>query len=124
MAPVPPVVVMVGAKISTQTTLTAKQKSVLDVLPEVIARKSRYSYGIVVNKMITELSDLDQKLDKVTTDPEGDRVAARMDWFLRQVRTKRKGNLSLITRPTPRRDADRKGRSRLLYRKLTHVFLG
>ncbi|KAH7146867.1 hypothetical protein B0J13DRAFT_595253 [Dactylonectria estremocensis] len=71
-------------KISTQSTLTPSQKRILATLPVVTARKSRYSYGIVVKLPVHALSDFDSALDEMTLDPEGDMVTRRMQWYLRK----------------------------------------
>jgi hypothetical protein len=69
-----------------QTYLTTKQRAVLASMPEVTARKSRYSYGIVVDKPIRNLGDFDAVTDIVGTNPEGEEVVPRMDWYLSKVR--------------------------------------
>ena len=76
-------------KISTQTNLTEKQKKILASMPEVTARKSRYSYGILVDRLITNIGDFDIVADTIKTNPEGDKVTSRMDWYLSKVREDR-----------------------------------
>ncbi|RTE74824.1 hypothetical protein BHE90_010742 [Fusarium euwallaceae] len=71
-------------KLSTQQALSEIQKEVLATLPDVTARKSRYSYGICLSFPIDQLHDYDETLDTVTRDPEGDLVAARMVWYLKK----------------------------------------
>jgi len=59
-------------------------------MPEVTARKSRYSYGISVDRMIKDLRDFDAAADMEITTPEGDWITSRMHWYLRKVREDRK----------------------------------
>jgi len=59
-------------------------------MPEVTARKSRYSYGLLVDKPIKNLKNFDIIADEVKFDPEGNEVTQRMDWYLRKVREDRK----------------------------------
>ena len=73
-------------KISTQTNLTEVQRTVLASMPEVTARKSRYSYGILVDRRIKNLKDFDAAADAEKINPEGDKITSRMDWYLRKVR--------------------------------------
>ncbi|KAL6353611.1 hypothetical protein LRP88_14109 [Fusarium phalaenopsidis] len=67
-----------------QQTLSEIQKEVLGTLPDVTARKSRYSYGICLSVAIDQLRDYDENLDIAARDPEGDLVAPRMVWYLRK----------------------------------------
>ncbi|KAI8689602.1 C2H2-type domain-containing protein [Fusarium sp. Ph1] len=71
-------------KLSVQQTLSEIQKEVLATLPDVTARKSRYSYGICLSVAIDQLRDYDENLDIAARDPEGDLVAPRMVWYLRK----------------------------------------
>ncbi|KAH6877230.1 hypothetical protein B0T10DRAFT_540642 [Thelonectria olida] len=64
--------------------LSPKQAKILASLPEVTARKSRYSYGIEVRFRTDVLSDFDKELDDSALDPEGNRETKRMVWYLRR----------------------------------------
>ncbi|KAK4159271.1 hypothetical protein QBC43DRAFT_131872 [Cladorrhinum sp. PSN259] len=66
----------------SQTNLTPRQKATIAGIPEVVTRKSRYSYGIVCDKPIAALQDYKPNLDKIKYDPEGVQVTSRMDWYL------------------------------------------
>ncbi|RSL74411.1 hypothetical protein CEP53_000242 [Fusarium sp. AF-6] len=65
-------------------TLSVGQQRVLATLPNVTARKSRYSYGIRVEVRISQLSDYDENLDEAFCDQAGDMVASRMTWYLKR----------------------------------------
>lgn len=52
--------------------------------PEVVTRKSRYSYGILCNLEISRIGDFDAALDTVKVDPDGVRVTPRMNWYLKK----------------------------------------
>ncbi|KAI8723147.1 hypothetical protein NCS52_00169900 [Fusarium sp. LHS14.1] len=71
-------------KLSSQPNLPPPQRRVLATLPNVTARKSRYSYGIEVDTHIAHLDDYDRTLDKTSRDPAGDEVTTRMRWYLRR----------------------------------------
>ncbi|KAH6869247.1 hypothetical protein B0T10DRAFT_418756 [Thelonectria olida] len=68
--------------ISSQTTYTDSQIRVLATLPDVTARKSRYSYGIAVKRPVHALSDFDSALDRMEPDPEGVLITRRMQCAL------------------------------------------
>ncbi|KAH6980884.1 hypothetical protein BKA56DRAFT_485877 [Ilyonectria sp. MPI-CAGE-AT-0026] len=68
----------------SQSQLSAKQRRVLASLPDVTARKSRFSYGIVASFPISELSDFDPAHDNKERDPDGVMVTRRMQWYLRK----------------------------------------
>lgn len=70
-------------KLSVTKDPTPQQKLALRNLPEVTARKSRYSYGILAANLVSSLSDFDPDLDVVSKDPYGKDRTDRMDWFLR-----------------------------------------
>lgn len=74
-----------SSETNCQPSRPSVQKEVLDTLPDVTARKSRYSYGIALNTAIDQLRDYDKTLDMVHRDPEGDTVTPRMDWFLKKI---------------------------------------
>ncbi|KAM5357311.1 hypothetical protein ACJZ2D_016397 [Fusarium nematophilum] len=63
-------------------SLLPKQQVALDILPEVTARKSRYSYGVVARHKIRHLKDYDKGVDRLEKDAEGQDVTYRMNWYL------------------------------------------
>ncbi|KAF5003059.1 hypothetical protein FDECE_10370 [Fusarium decemcellulare] len=65
-------------------TLTENQQRVLSTLPAVTSRKSRYSYGVVVNKWLEDVDDYDETYDQRRRNPEGIWVIPRMDWYLKK----------------------------------------
>jgi hypothetical protein len=73
-------------KISTTLNPTPVQRIALNRMPEVTARRSRYSYGILANRPISTLIDFNPDLDEVHIDPEGIKVTSRIGWYLKKVR--------------------------------------
>ncbi|KAK3988226.1 hypothetical protein QBC44DRAFT_329723 [Cladorrhinum sp. PSN332] len=69
---------------SNDPNLSGEQQASISRIPEVIARKSRYSYGIEYNEYVDNLPDFDSELDGVVITPEGQRSAPRMRWYLFQ----------------------------------------
>lgn len=67
------------------STLSEVQIKSLEAFPQVTLRKSRYSYGIVVDCPIDGLDDFDPDLDVVKIDAEGEEVTPRIRWYLRKV---------------------------------------
>lgn len=67
-------------------TLSPRQTALLDMLPDVTCRKSRYSYGTEARYPIEDLDDFDEELDQVVLNPEGKKRVYRMEWYLRRVR--------------------------------------
>ncbi|KAI8679514.1 hypothetical protein NCS57_00229600 [Fusarium keratoplasticum] len=65
-----------------QVSISAEQQYFLTVLPEITARKSRYSYGVAVKRNILALRDYDPEQDKVEIDHDGQRVTTRLSWCL------------------------------------------
>ncbi|KAJ0162374.1 Chaperone protein HscA -like protein [Colletotrichum tanaceti] len=68
--------------ISSQTALSSKQRVALAVLPNVVSRRSRNHYGIVVDTSV-ETEELEPE-DEPYTDPEGVRRVTRMEWYLKK----------------------------------------
>ncbi|KAF5656550.1 heat shock 70 kDa 12B [Fusarium heterosporum] len=68
--------------ITSQRIRSPRQQMALRMLPDVVSRRSRYHYGILVNMPISDFT-LEPE-DKVFTDPEGTKVASRMDWYLKK----------------------------------------
>ncbi|KAI8299691.1 Hsp70 family chaperone [Colletotrichum sp. SAR11_240] len=66
--------------ISSQNTLSPKQRKALHALPSVISRKSRYHYGIVVKVPVDDINPEDG--DQSFKDPEGVKRVNRMKWYL------------------------------------------
>ncbi|KAM0241506.1 hypothetical protein ACHAP5_007545 [Fusarium lateritium] len=66
--------------ISSQTVRSQRQQKALSILPDVVSRRSRYHYGILVDVPIDNLI-LDSD-DIVSTNPEGTKVTSRMKWYL------------------------------------------
>ncbi|GJD00113.1 HSP70 family chaperone [Colletotrichum higginsianum] len=69
--------------ISLQTTLSPKQRVALAVLPNVVSRRSRNHYGIMVDTPV-ETVDLEPE-DEPYKDPEGVNRVTRMEWYLKKV---------------------------------------
>ncbi|KAK3385577.1 hypothetical protein B0H63DRAFT_433322 [Podospora didyma] len=78
------VIRLLQEKLSGQENLEPGQKAIIDQMPEVVSRTVRYSYGVESKKVIDSLDDFDEALDPVTIDPDGSKVALRMDWYLRK----------------------------------------
>jgi hypothetical protein len=57
----------------------------LSTMPAVTMRKSRYSYGVLVEIPIDILADFDAAVDAVVVNAEGKRVTKRMRWYLLKV---------------------------------------
>ena len=66
------------------------QRTALASMPEVISRKSRYSYGILEDVLPKDLIDFDPLADKIHIDPEGHEIVLRMHWYLHKVREDQK----------------------------------
>ncbi|QPC59282.1 hypothetical protein HYE67_001513 [Fusarium culmorum] len=66
--------------IASQRVRSPLQTKLLNVLPDVVSRRSRYNYGILGDRPIAGL-DLDPQ-DVVIMNPEGVRVTSRMRWYL------------------------------------------
>jgi len=79
------VVRLLRDKIATQMSLNPRQRSALEMMPDVTTRRSRYHYGIIISTEVDDLDDFDPRLDRVTIDPLGERVTNRMSWYLRKV---------------------------------------
>lgn len=72
-------------KLSIAKDPTPAQALAVRIMPEVTARKARYSYGILASTLVSTLTDFDKDLDEVGKDPYGRPRTERMDWFLRIV---------------------------------------
>ncbi|RSL49418.1 hypothetical protein CEP54_012461 [Fusarium duplospermum] len=71
-------------ELSSQTTLSPNQQKALPMIPKIIARKSRYNYGITLDTEIGRLADYDKTQDKAFPSPAGSLVVRRMKWYLRK----------------------------------------
>jgi hypothetical protein len=77
------VIRLIRDKLSIAKDTTPRQFNATRIMPEVISRKSRYSYGILSSTLVSTLFDFNPDLDEVTPDPYGKRRTERMDWYLR-----------------------------------------
>ncbi|KAL2687806.1 hypothetical protein Neosp_005375 [[Neocosmospora] mangrovei] len=68
--------------IITHASSIQERERILTVFPEVISRKSRYSYGIAARCSLESLDDFDKDKDEVEINPEGRKVTFRMNWYL------------------------------------------
>jgi hypothetical protein len=59
------------------------QKAALAILPDVVSRRSRYHYGILVDFPIKDVY-LEPE-DVITENPEGVEVTSRMRWYISKV---------------------------------------
>ncbi|RKL31524.1 hypothetical protein BFJ72_g10928 [Fusarium proliferatum] len=66
--------------ISSQPVHSPEDQEALGILPDVVSRRSRYHYGIVVSTS-TEGLNLDPE-DVITINPEGFERVSRMRWYL------------------------------------------
>ncbi|KAG4273283.1 hypothetical protein FPRO04_09889 [Fusarium proliferatum] len=66
--------------ISSQPVHSPEDQEALGILPDVVSRRSRYHYGIVVSTS-TEGLNLDPE-DLITINPEGFERVSRMRWYL------------------------------------------
>ncbi|KAG4256670.1 hypothetical protein FPRO03_03680 [Fusarium proliferatum] len=68
--------------ISSQPVHSPEDQEALGILPDVVSRRSRYHYGIVVSTS-TEGLNLDPE-DVITINPEGFERVSRMRWYLQK----------------------------------------
>ena len=69
--------------IASQKVKSPLSEEYLRTVPGVLSRRSRYHYGIMVVKQISDIDP--DPYDVVTTNPEGIETTLRMRWYLFKV---------------------------------------